>query len=157
MFKYEDEFGFHYMVMDKLPGERPTYMEPISSEKMVGPIGFYYVMREGPPRGNLHIRRPSRSRERSTQTVFLELSLVSSFRRTANWLMCPAPNSSPGWVGGQIMKTFRNGGKGPGPTEPPRRRRGKGGEIPSSRKSLSLHEKQTIASAQAEWGGDLLL
>lgn len=22
VFKYEDEFGFHYMVMDKLPGER---------------------------------------------------------------------------------------------------------------------------------------
>lgn len=50
VFKYEDEFGFHYMVMDKLPEERPTYMEPISSEKMVGPIGFYYGMREGPPR-----------------------------------------------------------------------------------------------------------
>lgn len=128
VFKYEDEFGFHYMVMDKLPGER-----------------------------DLHIRRPSRSGERSTQTVFLELSLVSSFRRTANWLMCPAPNSSPWWVGGQIMKTFWNGGEGPGLTEPPRRRRGKEGEIPSSRKSLSLHEKQTIASAQAECGGDLLL
>lgn len=50
VFKYEDEFGFHYMVMDKLPGERPTYMEPISSEKMVGPIGFHYMMREEPPR-----------------------------------------------------------------------------------------------------------
>ena len=30
VFKYEDEFGFHYMEMDKLPGEGPTYMEPIS-------------------------------------------------------------------------------------------------------------------------------
>lgn len=28
VFKYEDEFGFHYMKMDKLPGEGPTYMEP---------------------------------------------------------------------------------------------------------------------------------
>ena len=26
VFQYEDEFGFHYMVMDKLPGEGPTYM-----------------------------------------------------------------------------------------------------------------------------------
>lgn len=50
VFKYEDKFGFHYMVMDKLPGERPTYMEPISSEKMIGPIGFHYAMREEPPR-----------------------------------------------------------------------------------------------------------
>lgn len=49
VFKYEDEFGFHYMVMDKLPGEGPTYMEPISSEKMIGPIGFYYAMRGGLP------------------------------------------------------------------------------------------------------------
>ena len=24
VFKYEDEFGFHYMKMDKLPGEGPT-------------------------------------------------------------------------------------------------------------------------------------
>lgn len=30
VFKYEDEFGFHYMEMDKLPGEGPTYMESIS-------------------------------------------------------------------------------------------------------------------------------
>ena len=34
VFKYEDEFGFHYMEMDKLPGEGPTYMEPISSEML---------------------------------------------------------------------------------------------------------------------------
>lgn len=33
VFKYEDEFGFHYMVIDKLPGEEPTYMEPTPSEK----------------------------------------------------------------------------------------------------------------------------
>lgn len=30
VFQYEDEFEFHYMVMDKLPGEGPTYMESIS-------------------------------------------------------------------------------------------------------------------------------
>lgn len=29
VFKYEDEFGFHYMKMDKLPGEGPTYIEPL--------------------------------------------------------------------------------------------------------------------------------
>lgn len=34
---YEDEFGFHYMKMDKLPGEGPTYMEPISFEKKINP------------------------------------------------------------------------------------------------------------------------
>ena len=37
VFKYEDEFGFHYMVMDKLPGEGPTYMEPISFGKKINP------------------------------------------------------------------------------------------------------------------------
>lgn len=35
VFKYE--FGFHYMVMDKLPGEGPTYMEPISFKKKINP------------------------------------------------------------------------------------------------------------------------
>lgn len=33
------------MVIDKLPGEEPTHMEPISSEKMIGPVGFYYAKR----------------------------------------------------------------------------------------------------------------
>lgn len=37
VFKYEDEFGFHYMKIDKLPGEGPTYMEPISFEKKINP------------------------------------------------------------------------------------------------------------------------
>ena len=37
VFKYEDEFGFHYMEMDKLPGEGPTYIEPISFEKKINP------------------------------------------------------------------------------------------------------------------------
>lgn len=37
VFKYEDEFGFHYMVIDKLPGEGPTYMEPVSFEKKINP------------------------------------------------------------------------------------------------------------------------
>lgn len=37
VFKYEDEFGFHYMKMDKLPGEGPTYMEPISFKKKINP------------------------------------------------------------------------------------------------------------------------
>lgn len=37
VFKYEDEFGFHYMVMDKLPGGGPTNMEPISFEKKINP------------------------------------------------------------------------------------------------------------------------
>lgn len=37
MFQYEDEFGFHYMRMDKLPVEGPTYMEPISFGKKINP------------------------------------------------------------------------------------------------------------------------
>lgn len=37
VFKYEDEFGFHYMIMDKLPGGGPTYMEPISFGKKINP------------------------------------------------------------------------------------------------------------------------
>lgn len=37
VFKYEDEFGFHYMKIDKLPGEGPTHMEPISFEKKINP------------------------------------------------------------------------------------------------------------------------
>lgn len=35
--EYEDEFGFHYMIMDKLPGGGPTYMEPISFGKKINP------------------------------------------------------------------------------------------------------------------------
>lgn len=37
VFKYEDEFGFHYIKMDKLPEEGPTYMEPITFEKKINP------------------------------------------------------------------------------------------------------------------------
>lgn len=50
VFKYEDEFGFHYMVIDKLPGEEPTYMEPTSSEKKINPVGFHYMMMDELPR-----------------------------------------------------------------------------------------------------------
>lgn len=45
VFKYEDEFGFHYMVIDKLPGEEPT-----SSEKKINPVGFHYMMMDELPR-----------------------------------------------------------------------------------------------------------
>ena len=37
VFKYEDEFGFHYMKMDKLPGEGSAPMEPVSFEKKINP------------------------------------------------------------------------------------------------------------------------
>lgn len=37
VFKYEDEFGFHYMVMDKLPGEEPTHPETLTFEKKINP------------------------------------------------------------------------------------------------------------------------
>lgn len=37
VFKYEDEFGFHYMVMDKLPGEGPTRMDHITFEEKINP------------------------------------------------------------------------------------------------------------------------
>lgn len=49
VFKYEDEFGFHYTVIDKLPGEEPTYMEPASSKK-INPVGFHYTMMDKLPR-----------------------------------------------------------------------------------------------------------
>lgn len=37
VFKYEDEFGFHYMIIDKLPGEEPTHMEPVTFGKKINP------------------------------------------------------------------------------------------------------------------------
>ena len=123
VFKYEDEFGFHYMT---------SFQER-----------------------DLHTWSPSRSGRRSTPTVLRELSLVSHFRRTANRLMCSTPNSSPWRVGGQIRETFWSGRKGPGFTEPSRNWRGKE-KTSSSRKPLSLYEKHTIASVQAE-GAYLLL
>lgn len=91
VFKYENEFGFHYMVIDKLPGEEPTHPETLTFEKKINP-----------------------------PIVLRELSLVSRFRRAASWLMCLAPNSSPWRVGGQIRSTFWSGRKGSGFTEPPR-------------------------------------
>lgn len=33
VFKYENEFGFHYMVMDELPGEGPISLETLTFEK----------------------------------------------------------------------------------------------------------------------------
>lgn len=36
--KYEDEFGFHYMVMDKLPGEGPTNEKKINPNCTLGAI-----------------------------------------------------------------------------------------------------------------------
>lgn len=37
VFKHEDKFGFHYMVIDKLPGEEPTRPETITFEKKINP------------------------------------------------------------------------------------------------------------------------
>lgn len=37
VFKYEDEFGFHYMVMDKLPGEEPTHPETLTFGEKINP------------------------------------------------------------------------------------------------------------------------
>lgn len=37
VFEYEDEVGFHYMAMDKLPEEGPTYMEPITFKRKINP------------------------------------------------------------------------------------------------------------------------
>lgn len=84
VFKYEDEFGFHYMKMDKLPG------------------------------GDLHTWSPSRSRRRSTPTVPREPSLNSRFQRTENLPMCSAQNLSPCLVSGTTKPKFGNGRKGPG-------------------------------------------
>lgn len=113
VFKYEDEFGFHYMVMDKLPGEA------LSSEKMIGPVGFYYAMRGGLP-GEEPTHPETLSFKKKIKLYFGSYHSSAVFGGTANRLMCPAPNSSPWWVGGHIMETFWSGGKGPGLTEPPR-------------------------------------
>ena len=85
VFKYEDEFGFHYMEMDKLPGEGPTYMEPISFEKKINPNCTPGAITRQP------------------------------FRRTENLPMCSAQNLSPCLVGGTTKPKFGNGRKGPGP------------------------------------------
>lgn len=37
VFKYEDEIGFHYMVMDELPGKGPISPEALSFEKKINP------------------------------------------------------------------------------------------------------------------------
>lgn len=37
VFKYEDEFGFHYMVMDKLPGEETTHPETLTFGEKINP------------------------------------------------------------------------------------------------------------------------
>lgn len=90
VFKYEDEFGFHYMKMDKLPGEGPTYTEPVSFEKKINPNCTPGAITQQPfsEDGNLH--------------------------------MCSAQNLSPCLVGGTTKPKFGNGRKGPGFTEPPR-------------------------------------
>lgn len=119
VFKYEDEFGFHYMIMDKLPGEGPTYMEPISFGKKINPNCTPGAI----------TRQPFSEDGKSAYV------LNSKF--------------VPGRVGGQIRETFRSGRKGPGFTEPSRNWRGKE-KTSSSRKPLSLYEKHTIASVQAE-------
>lgn len=37
VFKYEDVSGFHYMIMDKLPGEDPTHPETLSFKEKINP------------------------------------------------------------------------------------------------------------------------
>lgn len=117
VFKYEDEFGFHYMIMDKLPGEGPTYMELISFGKKIGPSCTPGAI----------TRQPFSEDGKSAYV------LNSKF--------------VPWRVGGQIRETFWSGRKGPGFTEPSRNWKEK---TSSSRKPLSLYEKHTIASVQAE-------
>lgn len=147
VFKYEYEFGFHYMVMDKLPGERPTYMEPISS-----------VMREEPPREepthpetlsfkgkiNPNCTPGAITRQQFSEDGKLAYVPSSKFVTVVGW-----------WPDNEDILEWRERTRAYRATKAPERK-GRG-EIPSSRKSLSLHEKQTIASAQAECGGDLLL
>lgn len=45
VFKSEDEFGFHYMVIDKLPGEEPTHPETLTFKKKTSssrkPLSLY--------------------------------------------------------------------------------------------------------------------
>ena len=90
VFKYEDEFGFHYMEMDKLPEEGPTYMEPISFEKKINPNCTPGAITQQP------------------------------FSEDGNLPMCSAQNLSPCLVGGTTKPKFGNGRKGPGSIRPSR-------------------------------------
>lgn len=119
VFKYEDEFGFHYMIMDKLPGEGPTYMEPISFGKKINPNCTPGAI----------TRQPFSEDGKSAYV------LNSKFVPVAGWW----PDK------GDVLEWQER----PGFTEPSRNWRGKE-KTSSSRKPLSLYEKHTIASVQAE-------
>ena len=114
VFKYEDEFGFHYMVMDKLPGET------LSSEKMIGPVGFYYAMRGGLPGEEPTHPETLSFKKKITPNCTPGAITRQQFSVDGKSAYVPALNSSPWWVGGHIMETFWSGGKGPGSTEPSR-------------------------------------
>lgn len=116
VFKYEDEFGFHYMVMDKLPGEGPTYMEPISFGKKINPNCTPGAI----------TRQPFSEDGKSAYV------LNSRFVPVAGW-----------WSGkGDVLEWQERTRVYRAIKELEK--------TSSSRKPLSLYEKHTIASVQAE-------
>lgn len=123
VFKYEDEFGFHYMVIDKLPGEEPTHPETLTFEKKINPNCTPGAI----------TRQPFSEDGKSAYV------LSSKFVPVAGWW--PDKGDVLEWQ--KRTRVYRA-------TKELER---KGGKTPSSRKPLSLPEKQTIASVQAECGG----
>lgn len=116
VFKYEDEFGFHYMIMDKLPGEGPTYMEPISFGKKINPNCTPGAI----------TRQPFSEDGKSAYV------LNSKFVLVAGWW--PDKGDVLEWQERtRVYRAIKELEK-----------------TSSSRKPLSLYEKHTIASVQAE-------
>lgn len=121
VFKYEDEFGFHYMIMDKLPGEGPTYMDPISFGKKINPNCTPGAI----------TRQPFSEDGKSAYV------LNSKFVPLAGWW--PDKGDVLEWQ--ERTRVYR--------AIKELERKGKE-KTSSSRKPLSLYEKHTIASVQAE-------
>lgn len=116
VFKYGDEFGFHYMKLDKLPGEGSTYMDPISFEKKINPSCTPGDITQQPFSGD-------------GKSAYV---LSSKFVPVSGWW--PDKGDVLEWqertrVYRAIKELERTS---------------------SSRKPLSLYEKHTIASVQAE-------
>lgn len=84
VFKCEDEFGFHYLKMDKLPGEGPTYMEPTSFKKKINPNCTPGAITQQP------------------------------FSEDGESAYVLSSKFAPGLVGGTTKPKFGNGRKGPG-------------------------------------------
>ena len=119
VFQYKDEFGFHYMVMDKLPGEGPTDMESTSFKGKINPNCTPGAI----------TRQPFSEDGKSAYV------LNSKFVPVAGWW--PDKGDVLEWQ--ERTRVYR------AIKELERKEK-----TSSSRKPLSLYEKHTIASVQAE-------